>query len=386
MTEGRAQIDAATPGSGEPARTLLGSICVCGLIAAAAWIVFPFAKAAVWAGMIVVVTWPLLLRIQARLWHRRSLAVAVMLLLLLVLVIAPLTLFVGTLVANADEVVARARSLSERPSFELPAWITQAPVVGSRLSSAWQDLVAAGADGLWTRLVPYAGSMTAWLLGRAGSLGYLAVQFVLILLLSAFMFAHGEEMAAAVLRLGKRLGGEQGTRIVTVATQAIRGVALGVGLTAAVQSVLGGAGLALAGVPFAGLLTALLFVLCIAQIGMLIVLIPAVVWVFWNGHPGPGTLLLVWSMAASLLDNVLRPLLVRQTADLPLLLIFLGVIGGLVAFGPLGIFVGPVVLAVAYTLLSTWVQSDEEAIAPVEEHLKSHRYVPHRTDPPRSSR
>jgi len=367
MIERPTQDDAATAVSVGPARALLASICVCALIAAAAWIVFPFAKAAVWAGMIVVVTWPLLLRMQARLWHRRGLAVAAMLLLLLVLVVAPLTFFIGTLVSNADELVRQARTLSSAPSFELPLWLAQTPFIGGRLSIAWHDIVAAGFDGLWTRFVPYAGSTTAWILGRAGSLGYLALQFVLILLLSAFMFAHGEKIAAAMLRFGKRLGGEQGTQIVKLATQAIRGVALGVGLTAAVQSILGGAGLAVAGVPFAGLLTALLFVLCIAQIGMLILLIPAVVWVFWNGHPGLGALLLVWSLAASLLDNVLRPVLVRRTADLPLLLIFLGVIGGLVAFGPLGIFVGPVVLAVAYTLLLTWVRSDEGVAVPPQE-------------------
>jgi len=122
--------------------------------------------------------------------------------------------------------------------------------------------------------------------------------------------------------------------------------------------VLGGVGLAVVGVPFAGLLTVLLFVLCIAQIGMLVVLIPAVVWVYWTGHPVWGTLLLVWSLVASLLDNVLRPLLVRRSADLPLLLIFIGVIGGLIAFGLSGLFVGPVVLAVAYTLLVTWMKEE----------------------------
>ena len=114
--------------------------------------------------------------------------------------------------------------------------------------------------------------------------------------------------------------------------------------------------MAAAGVPFAGLLTAVLFMLCIAQIGMLVVLLPAVLWIYWSGDPAWGTFLLVWSIAASLLDTVLRPILVRRSARLPLLLIFIGVIGGLVALGPLGIFVGPVVLAVAYTLLVTWME------------------------------
>ena len=159
-----------------------------------------------------------------------------------------------------------------------------------------------------------------------------------------------------MLRFAFRLGGKQGEALIILACNAIRGVALGVGLTAVVQAALGGAGLALAGVPFAGLLTVVLLVLCLAQIGMLVVLIPAAIWVFWSGDPVWGTFLLVWSIVASMLDTWLRPLLVSRSANLPLLLIFVGVIGGFVAFGVLGIFVGPVVLAVAYTFLKTWVE------------------------------
>ena len=172
------------------------------------------------------------------------------------------------------------------------------------------------------------------------------------------MYAHGELAAVTASRLGRRLGGVQGEALVQLAGQAIRGVALGVGLTAAVQAVLGGVGLVVAGIPFAGLHTVVMFVLCVAQIGMLPVLIPAVIWVYWTGHPVMGTVFLIWSLAASLIDNVLRPVLVRRSADLPLLLIFLGVIGGLIEFGLLGLFVGPVVLAVVYTLLINWIKDE----------------------------
>jgi predicted PurR-regulated permease PerM len=228
-------------------------------------------------------------------------------------------------------------------------------MVGARIAKAWTEAEASGLDGVWSRLLPYAGSVTTWFVAEAGSLGFLAVQFLLTLLLAAFMYAHGEEAARSAMRLGRRLGGRHGEDLVHLASQAIRGVALGVGLTAAIQAILGGAGLAVAGVPFAGLLTVVCFLLCITQIGMLVVLMPAVAWVYWSGHPSWGTVLLVWSLAASLMDTVLRPVLVRRSADLPMLLIFVGVIGGLVGFGAIGIFVGPVVLAVAYTLLMTWV-------------------------------
>ena len=135
-------------------------------------------------------------------------------------------------------------------------------------------------------------------------------------------------------------------------------MALGVGITALVQSLLGGIGLAIAGVPFATILTALMFMLCIAQLGPTLVLAPAVVWLYWSGDTGWGTFLLVWTVIVGTMDNFLRPLLIKQGADLPLLLILAGVIGGLLAFGLVGIFVGPVVLAVAYTLLEAWLGDD----------------------------
>jgi predicted PurR-regulated permease PerM len=181
------------------------------------------------------------------------------------------------------------------------------------------------------------------------------VQFVLIVILSAVLYAGGESWAAWVRRFGRRLADEQGERMVVLAGQAIRGVALGVVVTALVQSVLGGIGLAIAGVPFAGVLTAIMFALCIAQLGPILVLLGATAWAYFSLGAGWGTFLLVWSLVVGLLDNFLRPVLIRRGADLPLLLIFAGVIGGLVAFGIVGIFVGPVVLAVAYTLLDNWV-------------------------------
>jgi len=149
--------------------------------------------------------------------------------------------------------------------------------------------------------------------------------------------------------------GERGDTVVRLAGQAIRGVALGVVVTAFVQAVLGGLGLWIAGVPFAAVLTAVMFMLAVAQIGAVPVLVVALVWLWFQGSTGWFVALLVWTVIVGSLDNVLRPILIKKGADLPLLLIFAGVIGGLVSFGLLGLFVGPVVLAVGYTLLDAWV-------------------------------
>jgi predicted PurR-regulated permease PerM len=292
---------------------------------------------------------------QARLWRRRSLAVAAMTVILLLLFVVPLTLAIGTIVANADEIVVRLKSLA---GFRMPApphWVAALPFVGEKLVLAWEQAAVAGVEGLLAKLTPYAGSMTGWFIAKAGNLGFLFVQFLLTLILAALMYSSGEAAAQEVGRFGRRLAGERGENAVRLAGQAIRSVALGVVVTAVAQSALGGIGLAIAGVPFAGLLTAVMLFLCIAQVGPSPVLVPAVIWLYWNGETAWGTFLLVASLIAMTMDNFLRPILIKRGADLPLLLIFAGVIGGLLAFGLVGIFVGPVVLAVAYTLLEAWI-------------------------------
>jgi predicted PurR-regulated permease PerM len=185
----------------------------------------------------------------------------------------------------------------------------------------------------------------------------LLLQFLLIVILSAVLYAGGEAWAAWARGFARRLADDRGDRMVVLAGQAIRGVALGVVVTALVQSILGGIGLAIVGVPFAGVLTTVMFALCIAQLGPILVLLGATAWAYHSLGAGWGTFMLVWALVVGLLDNFLRPILIKRGADLPLLLIFAGVIGGLVAFGIVGIFVGPVVLAVAYTLLDDWVAS-----------------------------
>jgi predicted PurR-regulated permease PerM len=175
------------------------------------------------------------------------------------------------------------------------------------------------------------------------------------------MYAGGEDAAAVLRRFGHRLGGQRGEDAVVLAGKAIRAVALGVGVTATVQALVGGVGLAIAGVPFATLLTAVMFILCIVQVGPMLVLAPAVGWLFYTGSTGWAIFLLVWTLIVGTMDNFLRPILIKRSADLPLLLIFAGVIGGLLGFGLVGIFVGPVLLAVSYTLLDAWIDEGEPA-------------------------
>jgi predicted PurR-regulated permease PerM len=198
-----------------------------------------------------------------------------------------------------------------------------------------------------------------WLVSHAGSFGGTVVQLLLTVLIAGILYAGGETAAAGVRRFFRRLAGERGENAVELAGKAIRAVALGVVVTAVAQSALTGIGLAVAGVPHAGLLAAVALVLCIAQVGPLLVLAPSVIWLYATGSTTWGTVLLVWSIGVVVLDNVMRPILIKKGADLPLLLILAGVIGGLVAFGVIGIFIGPTVLAVSYTLLDAWIKEGE---------------------------
>jgi predicted PurR-regulated permease PerM len=342
------------------ARTTFAVLFIGVLLAASLWVVSPFLGPAIWATMVVVATWPVMLKVQARLFNKRALAVVVMTVLLLLLFVVPLTLAIGTIVGHADQLVDWAKlAAAYRLPPTAPPWAVQLPMVGGLVERAWQQAAALGLNDMLPKVTPYAGNLTKWLLGQLGSVGFLLLQFLMTVVIAAVMYSTGEEAAHLVRRFAQRLGGVRGAEVVTLAGGAIRGVALGVGVTALVQALLGGVGLAVAGVPLAGLLTALMFMLCIAQIGPLLVLVPAAVWAFADDRAGWGVFLLVVGGVVALLDNVLRPVLIRMGADLPLLLIFAGVIGGLLAFGLVGIFVGPVVLAVAYTLLEAWISDGE---------------------------
>ena len=337
-------------------RTTLAILCILLLISASLWILRPFLAAAVWSAMIVVATWPLLKSIEQRLGGRRSLAVACMTLALLLLLLIPLWLAISTIADHAEDISTLAMKLATSGLPHPPDWVAALPMIGGKVATLWTQLADSGTQGLMAKAAPYAAQSGKWLIAQAGGLGFMLIQFFLIVALSAVFYASGEAEAASVLRFGRRLAGERGENAIVLAGQAIRGVALGVGVTAIIQTVLGGIGLAVAGVPFASLLSAVMLMLCIAQAGPGLILFPAVAWMFWMGDTGWGSFLLVWSLIVTSLDNFLRPMLIRKGADLPLLLIFAGVIGGMLGFGLVGIFIGPVVLAVTYTLYEAWVE------------------------------
>ena len=344
-------------------RNVLAVLLIAILTAATYWVLQPFLASIIWALTIAVATWPALGRLQGRLGGRRGLAATIMTLLLLSVVVIPLIAAVVLIVNRSDDLVGSLARVTIPPT---PSWVRGLPLVGAQAGERWDALAATGASGLSAKLAPHVRDMAQWFLARIGGVGATFAQMLLTVVITAILYMNGEAFATSVRRFAARIGGAAGEEAVVLAGKAIRGVALGVVVTAVVQTGLAGLGLFIAGVPFAPILTAIMLIFCIAQVGPMLVLIPVVIWGFSHLGVGWGIFLLVWSVLAGTMDNWLRPLLIRRGVDLPLLLIFGGVIGGLVSFGLIGIFVGPTVLAVVYTLLGAWVGVGEQASAPAE--------------------
>jgi predicted PurR-regulated permease PerM len=350
---------AKTPAVRDVARTTLTVLCIVLLIAASFWILSPFLIPIIWANTIVIATWPILLWVQARLWGRRGPAVAVMTLMLLIIIVAPFSFAVATIADRADEIATLVKSMAAFSFPPPPDWLWTVPLAGPELVDRWQQLADLSSEELSGRIAPYAQGIGRWFVARAGSLGMMLLNFLMTVIISAILYAFGEKAAAMVLNFSRRLAGNRGEEAALLAAKAIRGVALGVVVTAIIQTALGGLGLVVTGVPAAALLTGVMFMLCLAQLGPGLVLLPAVIWLFWKDEVLWGSVLLVISVFAVTLDNFVRPFLIRKGANLPLIMIFAGVIGGLIAFGVVGLFIGPVVLAVTFTLLQRWISEGE---------------------------
>jgi predicted PurR-regulated permease PerM len=349
------------PRSWDVTRILFAVIAIGGLTAASFWVLRPFLPSAIWAVMIVIATWPEMRRVQRRLWGRRGLAVAAMTLVMIALVLGPLGLAVASLVDHVDEIAAWTRALAGASVPKPPEWVAEVPIVGGRIVARWQSVASMQSADLEARIAPHVRGIARWLVVQAGSLLTLLGQLLLTLGFAAVLYAKGEVAAAWVLAFARRLAGIEGERAARLSGQAIRAIALGIVVTALVQSIVGGFGLAVAGVPRPILLTAVMFLLGIAQVGAVPVMIGGIVWLFWQDQAVWGSVLIAWTIITGSLDNFLRPILIKKGADLPLLLVFVGVLGGLLAFGVIGLFVGPVLLAVSYTLLVAWVGAGREA-------------------------
>jgi predicted PurR-regulated permease PerM len=337
------------------ARHMLVIVILSGLMIGSLYILRPFIPGLIWATTIVVATWPVMLAVQRRCGNRRWAATLVMLIILLIVIVLPLYEAISTLALHGAEIMAAIKSL---PSYALPpppTWVSEIPLAGQRIAHEWQMLSDSGPGGLLAKLEPYVTIAARWMLSHAALVGVFVIHMFITIIIAGILYSQGDVAARFMTRFATRLANQRGAEAVKLAGLAIRAVALGIVVTAVVQSTLGGIGLWVAGVPAAGILAAVMLMLCLAQIGPLLPLLGGVAYLFWHDAQLAAILLLIWSVMVAMLDNFLRPMLIKRGVNLSMLLILSGVLGGMFAFGIVGLFIGPVILAVTSTLLTAWI-------------------------------
>jgi predicted PurR-regulated permease PerM len=329
-------------------------VCVAGLGFGVLEVLRPFLPAMLWAMIIVVATWPLMLRVQRLLGGRRGLAVAVMSLGLFAVIVVPVALLLGTLITALPELRDLGTRLFGGGWPSPPAWLTRLPY-GAQLANSWQQAAQRSADQWAASVKPHISDAVVWLSRHLGTLGGVTLDFVLMLALVVVYYQHGEVLAERIQKFARRVGGARGAESAVLACQAMRAVAAGVIVTALVEAILSGLGLWVAGIPAAGVLTSVIFLMCVMQLGVMPVLVPAVLWLLYQDHFGWAVALGAWTVLMSTGDSLLRSWLIQRNAQLSFMLVLGGVLGGLLAFGIAGIFIGPVLLAVAQRIADSWM-------------------------------
>ena len=310
----------------------------------------PFLPAMLWAVILTVATWPILLRLRRTLEPRHRLAVLIMVAGLVATVAIPTTLLLSEVIQSAPQALESMRDSVSDGLPPLPGWVIDIPVLGPKLQLYWNSWTA-NPEALISRLEPYGQQIFGWITGSATSMGLALINLLLTLLLTGLLYLHGEELLRSLQHWSRRWLGTQADALLRIATQTLRGVAIGVVGTALIQSILATAAFAVSGMGHIAILFVLTLMSALVQLGAAPVVALAALWHYMHGETGWAIALAIWTAVVGGLDNVLRPVLIRQGVDLPIWLIFAGVIGGLLAFGVVGLFAGPVILALSYQLL-----------------------------------
>jgi predicted PurR-regulated permease PerM len=327
------------------------------LCAASFVIVRPFLAALLWGVILTIATWPIFAWFRRRLGGRNTLAAALMTLLLALVLLGPVVLAGVTMSESAGLLSGRIQSFLQGGLPPPPAFLENVPLIGARVAQRWRELVEQGAQSDELRGLLQKGFQ--WVLAIGAGLGGGIAQLALSIICSFFFYREGE---AALQRLRDILGhvaGERSSRLLTVAYGTLKGVVYGVIGSALAQACLAGLGYFVAGVPAPFLLGIITGFLGIVPGAGALVWLPASIWLFRSDEVAWGIFLVAWSIIlVSNIDNVIKPLFISRGSALPLLLVLIGILGGAMAFGFIGIFLGPTVLAILYTLMREWSPGD----------------------------
>ena len=319
-------------------------------------IVRPFISTILWGVIIAIALLPTFDRFAAWIPLRRGLSAGVFTLILLVLLIGPVWMLTQTMVEATSTLSSELADgqLTIPPPGDRVAGL---PVIGERLHDFWA-LASENIEDAVAQVAPQIRQSGRWLLSAAAGAGFGVLKFVAAIIISGVLMAHAEGGARAAHAVFTRLAGEQGSRYADLAENTIRSVARGILGVAFIQAILAGIGMMVAGVPGAGLWALVCLILAIVQLGVGLVLIPAIIYVFANAGTGTAVAFLVWSIGVIVLDNILKPILLGRGVAVPMWVIFLGAIGGFLSMGIIGLFVGSIVLVLGYSLFIVWLRDD----------------------------
>ncbi len=316
-------------------------------------IVRPFITPIVWGAIIAIAAYPGYRWLQARLGGHRKLAAMLFTLVMLIVVIVPTVMLSGTLVETVKPLAVELSegSLTIPPPAEtIKSW----PVIGENLYSFWL-LASHNIEAALHKIGPQIKIVGTWLLTTAAGAGFGILQFVFAILIAGVLMPQASGAYSTAHALSTRLAGEQRTDLVDLAEKTVRSVASGILGVALIQSLLAGLGFMVAGVPAAGFWALLCLLLSVAQIGITLILIPVVIYLFNTADMVTAVGFLIWSIPVGLIDNILKPVLLARGVKTPMVIIFMGAIGGFLASGIIGLFVGAVVLSLSYEVFLLWL-------------------------------
>lgn len=326
----------------------------------------PFIGAILFAGVLCMSTWPAFVWLRERWNGRNSLAALVLVLVMVVALSAPVALAAQSLIVHSASMVEAVRSfLERRETIELPAFIRDLPLVGSALNDYWLLLMQSRDEviALGKRLADPAKTM---LVGLGGLIGQGLVQILVALFVAFFLYRDGDLVRRLITEgMGRLAGRDYGTALIGTAQAAVKGVVYGLLGTAFAQAAVALVGFVIAGVPGAVLLAALTFILSLIPMGPVFVWGGAAAWLYAQDQTGWAIFMVVYGLAViSSVDNFLKPVLMSRAGNLSMLLVVLGVFGGAIAFGFIGLFVGPALLAIAWNLAKAWLDRPVEEASP----------------------
>jgi predicted PurR-regulated permease PerM len=340
------------------AERVLMTLLLGGIGLGCAEVLYPFFSAILWAGILTFTTWPIYDWIRARLHLGRTVPAVLMLLIVAVVVVLPLAFAAPSGADDAKQLRELIQNSLAAGLPDAPGWVAAVPVIGQTVADLWNSW-AADISAMFAFFRPYFGALAEGGLSLLLGLANGVLSFVLALIVAFFFFASGEQLAGVLSALLHRVAGDRAARLIDVTGSTVRGVVYGLLGTAIVQGILTALGLWGAGIPRAILLGVVAGGLSVLPIGAPLVWIPASLWLLANGHTLRGILLFAYAAVfISGADSVIRPYFISRGAQLPFLLTLLGVLGGALAFGLLGVFLGPVLLGVGFTLVKEFADRD----------------------------